>query len=58
MNLPYGDELIDVKVELMSYAYLDDLDEYIRADILIPGRYAFPVLGKVNNSKQYASGHK
>ena len=45
MDLPYGDELIDVKVEEISDAYLDALDEYIGSEIVVPGRDALPVLG-------------
>ena len=51
VDLPYGDELIDVKVEEISNAYLDVLDKYIRANIVIPGRDAFPVLGKFKKRK-------
>ena len=46
MELPYGDELIDVKVEEIFDTYLDTLDDYIGAGILIPGRYSLTVLGK------------
>ena len=45
VDLPYGDELIDVKVEEISDAYLDALDEYIGSEIVVPGRDALPVLG-------------
>ena len=55
MELTYGDDLIDVKVEEISDAYLDALDEYIRADIVIPGKYALTFQLKVKKSKKDAS---
>ena len=52
MDFPYGDELINVKVEEISDAYLDVLDDYIKAEIVIPGIYALPVLIKFRKYKQ------
>ena len=51
MDLPYGDELIDVKIEEISDTYFDALDDYIKADIVIPGIYALPVMGKIKKRK-------
>ena len=47
--LPYGDEIIDAKVEDINDAYLDALDEYINAKVVIPGRDAIPVLATVKH---------
>ena len=57
MELTYDDELIDVKVKKISDPYLDALDEYIRARILIKIIYALPGLGKFNKRNQDASGN-
>ena len=57
MDFTYGDELTDFKVEEISNAYLDALDEYIGDDILIPGIDALHVLVKVNNHKRGAYGN-
>ena len=57
VNLPYVDELIYVKFEEISDAYLEALDEYIRAEIVIPGRDALPVLGKFKKRKRDAYGN-
>ena len=54
MDLPHGDGLIDVKVEEIYEAYLDALDEYIGAEIIIPGRDALPDLVKVKKCKRDA----
>ena len=57
MELSYGDELIDVKVEEISNTYLDALDEYIGADIVIPGIYALPVMVKTKKCKHDTYGN-
>ena len=57
MDLPYGDELIDVKVEQISDAYLKSLDEYTGDDIVISGIDVLPLLVKVKKRKQDASGN-
>ena len=51
MDLPYGDEFIAVKVEEISDDYLDVIDDYIGAEIVITGRYVLPVLEKVKKRK-------
>ena len=51
VDLPYGDELIDVKIEEISDTYFDALDDYIKADIVIPGIYALHVMGKIKKRK-------
>ena len=56
-DLPYGDELIDMKESEVNDAYLDSLDEYIGAEVVIPGRDAHPVLAKVKKRKRDAHGN-
>ena len=58
VDLPYGDELIDVKVEEISDAYLDDFDDYIKAEIIIPVRDELPVMGKLKKQKWDASDNQ
>ena len=55
--LPYGDEIIDAKVEDINDAYMDSLDEYINAKVVIPGRDAVPVLATVKRRKRDSSGN-
>ena len=57
MDLPYGGELIYVEVEELSDAYLDDLDDYIWSEIVIPGIYVLPVLEKFRKTKLDSSGN-
>ena len=58
MDFTYGDELTDLEVEEISNAYLDALDEYIRAEIVILGRDTLPVLLKVRKRKRDAYSNK
>ena len=57
VDLPYGYELIDVKVEEISDAYLDAIGDYIEGEIVIPGRDALPVLVKFKKRKRDAYGN-
>ena len=57
MEFPYGDEFIDVKVEEIYDAYLEVLDDYIRDEILVPGRDMLPLMVKVKKRIQDASGN-
>ena len=54
--LPYGDELVDAKTDEIDEAYLEALDEYIGAQVVIPGRDAQPVLAKVKKRKRDSLG--
>ena len=45
--MPYDDELIDAKPEIVDKAYLEAIDNYIGAQIVLSGKYAIPVLDKV-----------
>ena len=49
--------LIDMKTEEVDDAYLDALDEYIGAEIVVPGKDALPVLGKVKKRKRDFQGN-
>ena len=53
--LPYGDELIDAKTETVDEAYLESLDAYLGAEILLPNKDAIPVLAKVKKRKRDAA---
>ena len=52
--LPYGDELVDSKTETIDQGYMEALDEYIGAQVVIPGRDSVPVLSKVIKRKRDA----
>ena len=54
---PYGDELIDVKTEQVDDAYLDSLDTYIGAQVVVPGKDGVPVLAKVRARKRDSAGN-
>ena len=56
-DLPYGDELIDWKTFETDDAYLESMDEYIGAEVVVPGRDGSqPVLAKVHRRKRDAKG--
>ena len=57
MDLPYGDDIIDMKVEEISDAYLNAPDKFIGDEIVIPGRDELPILLKVKKHKRDASGN-
>jgi hypothetical protein len=54
--LPYGDELIDAKEIEANEAYLEALDTYIGAQVVVPGRDSQPILAKVRKRKRDSSG--
>ena len=54
---PFDEELIDIKHQEIDDAYLDSLDNYINAKVVIPGRDAVPVLATVRNRKRDAAGN-
>ena len=56
-DLPYGDEFIDVKTEEVNDRYLDAMDEYIGAHIVVPGKDALPVLARMKNRKRDTQGN-
>ena len=45
-----------MKTTEIDESYLDSLDEYIGANVVIPGRDALPVLAKVKKRKRDADG--
>lgn len=55
--LPYGDEIVDAKTEEIDSAYLESLDEYIGAEVVIPGKDGVPVLTKVKSRKRDSNGN-
>ena len=42
--LPYGDKLVDAKSETAEEAYLEALNKYIGAEIVLAGKDAIPIL--------------
>ena len=55
--LPYGDELVDAKTDEVNDAYLEALDNYIGAEVVIPGKDSLPVLAKVKKRKRDPAGN-
>ena len=49
--LPYGDELIYYKSETVDEAYLEALDNYIVAEIILAVKYAIPFWIKSRTKK-------
>ena len=49
--LPYCDGLVDAKYKTFDKSYLEDLNNYIVAEILLSGEDAIPVLAKVKKRK-------
>ena len=52
-----GDEIIDAKTVEIDSTYLDYLDQYINAKVVIPGRDGIPVLAQVKRRKRDADGN-
>ena len=50
--LPYGDEILDTKIETIDEPYMEALDTYIGAQVVIPGKDSIPVLAKVIKRKR------
>jgi hypothetical protein len=55
-DLPYGDELHEAKLEEVDDQYLESLDEYINAEIILPDKEGIPVLTKVKSRKRDPAG--
>ena len=51
--LPYGSEILDAKTEEIDSAYLESMDEYIGAQVVVPGHdNVTPVLATVKRRKR------
>ena len=50
-ELPYGINLVDLKMNNINAAYMEDLDELIRAQVKIPGRDGVPLLATVKKRR-------
>ena len=57
LDEPFDGELVDLKHTDIDDAYLDSLDGYIGAKVVIPGRDAVPVLATIRNRKRDAEGN-
>ena len=55
--LPYGDELLDAKDHEIDESYLESLDAYIGANVMVPGRDAVPVVAAICGRKCDAQGN-
>ena len=55
--IPYGDEIIDLKEKEINEAYLDTLDNYIGAKVVVPGQDSVPVLATIKNKKRDQAGN-
>ena len=55
--LPYGDELIDLKTNEIDDAYLDALDTFLGAKVVVPGRDSIPVLTEIRKRKRDSQGN-
>ena len=55
--LPYGEEIQDLKTTEIDDAYIDSLDKYIGAEVVVPGRDSLSVLAKIRNRKRDSSGN-
>ena len=53
--LSYGDELVHAKSETVDKAYLESLENYIGAEIVLGSKYAIPVLAKSKKQKRDAN---
>ena len=51
-NLPYEEELVDMETGEIDEVYNESLDEYIRAEVIIPGKDGVAVLQKVRKCKR------
>ena len=56
ISLPYREELHQVKLEEVNENYLESLDEYINAEVIIPNKEEIPILTKVKHCKRDSSG--
>ena len=56
IDLPYGDELMDAKETEVNEAYLEALDTYIGAQVIVPERSGQPILAKVRKRKRNENG--
>ncbi|GFH61775.1 hypothetical protein CTEN210_18251 [Chaetoceros tenuissimus] len=56
-QLPYGAELHEAKLENVDDKYLEALDNYINAKVVVPDKDGIPVLTKVKSRKRDAAGN-
>ena len=55
--LPYGDELVDVKVENIDEPYMEELDSLIGSQVNLPDKSGIPLLVTVKKRKWDSQGH-
>ena len=57
LSLPYGEKLHQATLEEVDETYLESLDEYINAEVIMPNKEGVPVLTKVKRRKRDSSGN-
>ena len=55
--LPYGEDIQYKKDVEANEAYIEALDNYIGAKLVVPYKYSIPFLSQVKRRKRYASGN-
>ena len=55
--LPYGHELIDTVPSEINEPYLESLDNYLGAKVVLPGKDSLPVLATIKKRKRDAQGN-
>ena len=55
--LPYGEYIQDQKEVEVNKAYIEELDEYIGSNVVVPGKDSIPVISRVKHRKRYASSN-
>jgi hypothetical protein len=56
-QLPYGEETNEAKLEEVNERYMESLDGYINAEVILPDKNGIPVLTKVKNRKRDSAGN-
>ena len=54
-DIPYGVELLDMETKEVDKPYLEELDEYINVQVVLPNKEDIPVLSKVKKRKRGAN---
>ena len=56
-QLPYGEETHEAKLKEVNDRYMEALDRYINAEVIMPDKNGIPVLTKVKNHKRDSAGN-
>ena len=55
--LPYGEEIVDQKESEINETYIEALDTYIGAKVVVPGKDSIPVIANIRNRKRDSVGN-